>query len=102
MNLAILRAPRCALRSAAQNQRTAFRIGPPPRRYCHPLQSSGALGAAAAQLGPDAQAAVVELNKQGGLSHGKVSRCLGILFGIPLSRGGSAHVVLQAASPANR
>jgi hypothetical protein len=39
----------------------------------HPLQTSDALGVAAAQLGPDAQAAVVELNKQGGLSHGKVT-----------------------------
>ena len=64
----------------------------------HPLQTSDALGAAAAQLGPDAQAAVVELNKQGGLSHGKVTRCLESLFGIPLSRGGSAHTVLRAAS----
>lgn len=63
----------------------------------HPLQTSDALGAAAAQLGPDAQAAVVELNKQAGLSHGKVSRCLDSLFGIPLTRGGSAHVVLRAA-----
>jgi transposase len=63
----------------------------------HPLQTSDALGAAAAQLGPDAQAAVVELNKQAGLSHGKVSRCLDSLFGIPLSRGGSAHTVLRAA-----
>jgi transposase len=60
----------------------------------HPLQTSDALGAAAAQLGPDAQAAVVELNKQGGLSHGKVTRCLESLFGIPLSRGGSVHTVL--------
>jgi transposase len=64
----------------------------------HPLQTSDALGAAAAQLGPDAQAAVVELNKQAGLSHGKVSRCLGSLFGIPLSCGGSVHTVLRAAS----
>jgi transposase len=64
----------------------------------HPLQTSDALGAAAAQLGPDAQAAVVELNKQGGLSHGKVSRCLQSLFGIPLSRGGSVHTVLRAAA----
>jgi transposase len=64
----------------------------------HPLQTSDALGAAAAQLGPDAQAAVVEFNKQGGLSHGKVSRCLESLFGIPLSRGGSVHTVLRAAS----
>jgi transposase len=63
----------------------------------HPLQASDALGAAASQLGPDAQAAVVELNKQGGLSHGKVVRCLGSLFGIDLSRGGSVHTVLRAA-----
>jgi transposase len=63
----------------------------------HPLQTSDALGAAAAQLGPDAQAAVVELNKQGGLSHGKVTRCLESLFGIRLSRGGSVHIVLRAA-----
>jgi transposase len=73
------------------------------RRCCrrvqgrHPLQTSDALGAAAAQLGPDAQAAIVELNKQGGLSHGKVTRCLESLFGIPLSRGGSVHTVLRAA-----
>src|SRR5215475_5877390 len=63
----------------------------------HPLQTSDALGAAAAQLGSDAQAAVVELNKQGGLSHGKVTRCLESLFGIRLSRGGSVHTVLRAA-----
>jgi len=61
------------------------------------LQTSDALGAAAAQLGPDAQAAVVELNKRAGLSHGKVTRCLESLFGIPLSRGGSVHTVLRAA-----
>src|SRR5262249_1979882 len=64
----------------------------------HPLQTSDALGAAAAQLGPDAQAAVVELNKQGGLSHGKVTRCLESLFRIRLSRSGSVHTVLRAAS----
>jgi transposase len=62
------------------------------------LQTSDDLGAAASQLGPDAQASVVEINKQGGLSHGKVIRCLESLFGIPLSRGGSAHTVLRAAS----
>jgi transposase len=64
----------------------------------HALQTSDALGAAASQLGPDAQAAVVELNKQGGMSHGKVTRCLESLFGIPLSRGGSVHTVLRAAA----
>jgi len=63
----------------------------------HPLQTSDALGAAASQLGPDAQAAVVELNKQAGLSHGKVSRVLGSLFGIALTPGGSTHTVLRAA-----
>jgi transposase len=63
----------------------------------HPLQTSDALGAAASQLGPDAQAAVVELNKQAGLSHGKVSRVLDDLFGIDLTPGGSTHVILRAA-----
>jgi transposase len=63
----------------------------------HALQTSDALGAAAAQLGPDAQAAAVELNKQGGMAHGKISRVFWSLFGIRLSRGGSTHVVLRAA-----
>jgi transposase len=63
----------------------------------HPLQTSDALGAAAAQLGPDAQAAVVDFNKQAGMSHGKISRVFQTLFGIKLSRGGSTHVVLRAA-----
>jgi len=63
----------------------------------HALQTSDALGAAASQLGPDAQAAVVELNKDAGLSHGKVHRILDHLFGIDLTPGGSAHVILRAA-----
>lgn len=63
----------------------------------HPLQTSDAIGAAAAQLGADVQAAIVDLNKQAGLSHGKVTGVLAKLFGIHLSRGGSAHTVLRAA-----
>jgi transposase len=63
----------------------------------HPLQTSDALGAAAAQVGPDAQAAVVTLNKTFGLSHVKVARLFGALFGIGLTRGASAQVVLRAA-----
>jgi transposase len=63
----------------------------------HPLQTSDALGAAASQLGPDAQAAVVELNKQAGLSLGKVSHALKSLFGVALTPGGSSHTVLRAA-----
>jgi hypothetical protein len=42
-------------------------------------------------------ALTLELNKQGGPSHGKVTRCLESLFGIRLSRGGSVHTVLRAA-----
>jgi transposase len=63
----------------------------------HPLQTSAALGAAAAQLGPDGQAAITLLNKHFGLSHGKVVGCLSDLFGIRLTRGGSAQAVLRAA-----
>jgi transposase len=62
----------------------------------HPLQTSDALGAAAAQLGPDAQAAVVVLNKQAGLSHGKIAACFHDLLGIGLTRGASAQIVLRA------
>lgn len=62
----------------------------------HPLQTSDAIGAAASQLGPDAQAAVVYLNKHAGMSHGKVVHALHTLFGITLSRGASAQIVLRA------
>lgn len=62
----------------------------------HKLQTSNAIGAAAAQVGPDAQAAVVFLNKRLGLSHQKITRCFAELFGISLSSGGSAHITLRA------
>ena len=62
----------------------------------HALQTSDALGAAASQLGPDTQAAIVDLNKNAGLSHGKVVRTLSNLFGISLTRSGSVHAVLRA------
>jgi transposase len=71
----------------------------------HPLQTSDALGAAAAQIGPDAQAAVVVLNKTFGLSHIKVAAAFQALFGITLTRGASAQIVLRAADrsgPADR
>jgi transposase len=63
----------------------------------HPLQTSDALGAAASQLGPDAQAGVVLLNKTFGLSHIKVAAVFHALFGITLTRGASAQIVLRAA-----
>lgn len=61
----------------------------------HPLQTSDALGAAASQIGPDAQAAITLLNKRCGLSHGKVRRTLKDLFDIEVSRGGSAQAMLR-------
>jgi len=63
----------------------------------HPLQTSDALGAAASQVGPDAQAAVVALNKTFGLSHVKVAQLFQALFGIRLTRGASAQIVVRAA-----
>jgi transposase len=67
-----------------------------PCRGRHPLQTSDATGAAASQLGPDAQAAVVLLNKDAGLSHGKIARTFDALFGITLTRGACAQIVLRA------
>src|SRR2546421_2355492 len=64
----------------------------------HALQTSDALGAAASQIGPAAQAAAVLLNKEAGLSHGKVAAVFDALFGIDLSRGASAQINLRAAT----
>jgi transposase len=63
----------------------------------HPLQTSDALGCCASQIGPDAQAAAVLLNKELGLSQGKISRLFASLFGIQLTRGGSCQIMLRAA-----
>lgn len=64
----------------------------------HPLQTSDALGAAASQVGPDAQAAAAVLHTQMGLSHGKVAAVFDSLFGIDLTRGASAQINLRAAA----
>jgi transposase len=64
----------------------------------HPLQTSNALGAAASQIGPDAQAAVVLLNKTFGLSHIKIAAVFQALFGITLTRGAGAQIVLRAGT----
>jgi transposase len=63
----------------------------------HPLQTSDALGCCASQVGAEAQAAVVMLNKELGLSQGKISRFFQMFFGIKLSRGGSCQIMLRAA-----
>ncbi len=61
----------------------------------HPLQTGDATGAAASQVGPQAQALVVYLNKHAGLSHGKTADVLTRL-GIPLTRGAGAQIMLRA------
>jgi len=68
----------------------------------HPLQTSDALGAAASQVGPDAQSAAVVLNKQSGLSHGKIVQVFRDLFGIIISRGGVAQSILRAGQRCQR
>jgi transposase len=64
------------------------------KRTCgrHPLMTSAALGAAASQIGPDAQAAVALLHTQAGVSHGKVVAVFDALFGSRLTRGASAQI----------
>jgi len=64
----------------------------------HALQTSDATGSAGSQLGANAQAAVVYLNKQAGLSHGKVAAVMTHLCQVPLTRGASAQIVLRAGN----
>ena len=66
----------------------------------HPLQTSDALGAAAVQLGPQAVALAVILNKQLGLSFGKIGQLLRDRFGLTVTRGGLVHAVHRAARQA--
>lgn len=61
----------------------------------HELQTSDALGAAAVTLGPDAQAAMALLNKDYGLSHGKVAGVFQKLFGLRIARSTSVRSVLR-------
>jgi transposase len=63
----------------------------------HELQTSDALGAAASQLGPHVHAAQAILNKELGLSHGKIARLMKLLFGIHIQRSTSCRSVLRTA-----
>jgi transposase len=63
----------------------------------HPLQTSSAVGCCASQLGPDAQAAIVHLNKHAGLSQGKIATFFQTIFKIPLTPGGACQAMLRAA-----
>lgn len=67
----------------------------------HPLQTSDALGAAAAQLGAQLIALVVVLNKQLGLSFGKIGTLLQQLYGVTVTRSGLVHAVHRAARQAH-
>jgi transposase len=62
----------------------------------HALQTSDATGAAQSQLGGDAQAAIVYLNKRAGMSHGKIADTFDKLYGITLTPGACAQVVMRA------
>ena len=77
-------------------------------RYCgkrlqgrHPLQTSDALGAAASQLGPDAQAMTALLKNKAGVSYGDIRAIFQDFFGICLSPGGAAQTVLRVARRAD-
>lgn len=62
----------------------------------HALQTSDATGAAQSQLGADAQAAVVYLNKRAGMSYGKIADTFDKFFGIDVTRGACAQIVVRA------
>ena len=66
----------------------------------HELQTSDATGAAASQLGPDLQAMIAMMKDKYGLSYGDICGLLDEGFGISVSRGGAAQVVLRVAKRA--
>lgn len=66
----------------------------------HELQTSDALGAAATQIGPDAQALIALLKNKVGLSYGDITSLLKDAWGIELTRGAAAHIVRRAGERA--
>ena len=68
-----------------------------PVTSTHPLQQSQATGAAAVQLGPNAQALAAELIFDLGLTRRKASRLLAQRFGLRISAGGLQHVAHRLA-----
>jgi len=63
----------------------------------HAWQTSDATGAAAAQLGPEAQAMVASLKDEIGVSHGKICKVMDRAFDMHLTPGGVAQIVLRVA-----
>jgi len=63
----------------------------------HPLQTSDATGAAASQIGPNAQAGIVYLNKRSGMSYGKIADFFKEENGLELKPSTCTRIVLRAA-----
>lgn len=63
----------------------------------HPLQTSDATGAAGSQLGPNAQASIVYLNKRSGMSYGKIADYLHEANGITFKPSTATRIVLRTA-----
>lgn len=63
----------------------------------HPLQTSDALGAASAQVGPQALALATVLHIRLGLSYAKVARLLREQFGLRITPGGLVHALHRVA-----
>ena len=66
----------------------------------HPLQTSDALGAAAVQIGPDAQSLIALLKNKLGLSYGDITALMQDAWGMELTRGATAHIVRRTAQRA--
>jgi len=64
----------------------------------HPLQTSDALGAAAVQLGPHAIALAVSLNKQFGLSFGKIATVFRTRFALHVTPSALVRALHRAAA----
>jgi transposase len=63
----------------------------------HPSQTTDALGAASTHLGPQAVALIAVLNKQLGLSHGKIATLLHDWFGLRVRPSAVTHALHRAA-----
>jgi len=66
----------------------------------HPLQTSNALGAAAVHLGPRAVALIAILNKQLGLSHGKIAAFVQTQFSLAVTPSAITQALHRAARQA--
>jgi len=64
----------------------------------HRLQTSDATGAAASQIGPNAQASIVYLNKRSGMSYGKIADYFKQANGIDINPSTATRIVLRAAA----